>query len=125
MYTGISKRYTDAGQKFRQKFNTEDAVEPPFFYLRYMCHPLLRMLTIPVVLQHLVDDKWGNVGHPRLVRVPNCVRVARLHALLAREVPAEFSLTLLEEATDRCSRYDTMASSALHFWRGYRQRLQV
>jgi hypothetical protein len=63
------------------------------------------MLTIPVVLQHLVDDKWVNVGHPRLVRVPNCVRLARLHALLAREVQAEFTLTLLEEGTDRCSRY--------------------
>jgi hypothetical protein len=63
------------------------------------------MLTIPVVVQHLVDDKFVNVGHPRLVRVPNCVRVARLHTLLAREVPAEFHLALLEEATDRCSRY--------------------
>ena len=69
-----------------------------------MLYISIRMLSIPVVIQHLVEDKWVNVGHPRLVRVPNCVRVARIHALLAREVPAEFCLVLLEETTDRCSR---------------------
>ena len=66
------------------------------------------MLTIPVVIQHLDEDKYVNVGHPRLVRMPNCVRVARLRGLLAGQLPPaaaqEFSLALLEETTDRCSR---------------------
>jgi hypothetical protein len=67
------------------------------------------MLTIPVVFQTLAeDDKHVNIGHPRLVRVPNCVRVVRLRALLAAQLPAAsagaFSLALLEEATERCAR---------------------
>ena len=40
------------------------------------------MLTIPLVLQYGDGDKVNNFGHPRVLRVPNCVKYSRLEALV-------------------------------------------
>ena len=59
------------------------------------------MLTLPVIFQCGEGEKFTNFGHPRLLRVPNCVTYARLHALVDQLAPGTGIFTNLTFLTNK------------------------
>ena len=72
-----------------------------FYYSNYY----FRLLTVPLVFQVGVEDKLTNFGHPRVLKIPNCVKYSRLLNLIQGLVPGEEgNLVLVDESGEKCSR---------------------